>query len=138
MELPRRPGQQLGGGREVTDNEDRLVRPFAAWLQEQSNGLSHTQLSNNLHDLIGRVRETGKKGSMLYTVTISPYDKTTDVLQVNDTIRLKLPEHDRRSSIFFPDSNGNLTRQDPNQLAFDLRSVDTPDTTVISETRRNA
>jgi hypothetical protein len=128
MELPRRPGQQLGGGREVTDNEDRLVRPFAAWLQEQSNGLSHTQLSNNLHDLIGRVRETGKKGSMLYTVTISPYDKTTDVLQVND----------RRSSIFFPDSNGNLTRQDPNQLAFDLRSVDTPDTTVISETRRNA
>lgn len=113
----------------TADNEDRLVRPFAAWLQEQSNGRSHTELSEGLHDLISRVRATGKKGSILYAVTIAPYDKTTDVLQVNDEIRLKLPEHDRRSSIFYPDRNGNLSRHDPNQLSFDdLRAVDNPDT----------
>lgn len=121
------------------DQEDKLVRPFAAWLQEQSNGRSHTELSEGLHDLIARVRATGKKGSILYAVTVAPYERSTEVLTVTDEIRLKLPEHDRRSSIFYPDREGNLSRRDPNQLTFDdLRAVDNPDTPVQGETRRNA
>jgi hypothetical protein len=51
-----------------------------------------------------------------------------DALLVADQIKLKLPEHDRESSIFYADREGNLSRKDPNQLTFEgLKEVPGPD-----------
>ena len=48
----------------------------------------------------------------------------TDVLVISDEIKLRLPEHDRKASLFYTDKTGNLTRSDPQQLAFEsLREV---------------
>ena len=41
-----------------------------------------------------------------------------ETLVVTDAIKLKLPEHDRKASIFWPDTAGNLCRTDPNQPSF--------------------
>jgi hypothetical protein len=101
-------------------SEDRPdVQDFATWLLQQSNGRSHDELSAGLHDLVAKVVETGKKGSVTYTVTVAPLDKDVQSLVVTDEIKLKLPEHDRKASIFYPDGDGNLSRRDPNQLSFD-------------------
>jgi hypothetical protein len=101
-------------------SEDRPdVQDFATWLLQQSNGRSHDELSAGLHDLVAKVVETGKKGSVTYTVTVEPLDKDGDAMKVTDEIKLKLPEHDRKASIFYPDGDGNLSRRDPNQLSFD-------------------
>lgn len=103
----------------MTESSDRNVRPFGTFLLEQAQGRSHDELSDNLHRLIAEVRDTGKKGSLTYTVTVSPLDKEVHSLKVEDEIKLKLPEHDRPTSIFYPDADGNLSRRDPRQMSFD-------------------
>jgi hypothetical protein len=102
------------------------VRPFADFLREQARGHSHEELSEALRDLTSRVTDTGKKGTITYTVTIEP-TKGTDALTVSDQIKLKFPEHTRGASLFFRDKDGNLVRSDPNQLQFEsLREVPAP------------
>lgn len=50
------------------------------------------------------------------------------VLVASDEIKLKLPEFPRAASIFYTTSDGNLSRQDPEQLSFDsLREVPAAD-----------
>jgi hypothetical protein len=106
---------------EVTDEPQ--VRPFADFLREQAKGHSHDELSEGLRDLVARVQDTGKKGSITYVVTVEP-TKGTSALTVSDEIKLKLPEHDRQASLFFTDRDGNLQRNDPDQLTFDsLREI---------------
>jgi hypothetical protein len=108
----------------MTDTIEPEIRPFATWLLEQSGGKTHEELSEALYDLVARVRDTGKKGSVSLTVNVAPLKGDIDVLVVADEIKLRLPEHDRKASLFYPDKDGNLTRRDPNQLSFEsLREV---------------
>lgn len=108
-----------------TENSDEpVIRPFADWLREQGKGKAHDELSAALHKLVNTVHETGKKGQLVFSVTIQPMKKNPDVLEVTDDVVVKLPKHDRKASIFYPDANGNLTRTDPHQLQFEgLREV---------------
>ena len=106
------------------DQGDQVVRPFADWLREQAGGKSHEELSDALYDLVQRVRDTGKKGNVIYTISVGPMKGDSDVLVIDDQIKLKLPEHDRKASLFYTDKTGNLTRNDPQQLTFEsLREV---------------
>lgn len=110
---------------DTSADDDQVVRPFADWLREQAGGKSHDELSEALFDLVQRVRDTGKKGSVIYTISVGPMKGDKDVLVIDDQIKLKLPEHDRKASLFYTDKTGNLTRNDPNQLAFEsLREVE--------------
>lgn len=105
-------------------DDEVLIRPFADWLREQSRGMTHDELGEGLHTLIQRVRDTGKKGSLVLVVKVERMKGDHDVLVVSDEIKLNLPEHDRKASLFYPDENGNLSRTDPNQLTFEgLREV---------------
>lgn len=114
-------------------DDDVFIRPFADWLREQSKGATHDELGEGLHTLIQRVRDTGKKGSIVLTVTVERLKGDHDVLVVSDEIRLKLPEHDRKASLFYPDENGNLSRTDPNQLTFEgLKEVPPPNVDPIT------
>lgn len=103
------------------------IRPFADFLREQAKGTTHDELSEGLHDLVQRVRDTGKKGTLTVAITVELMKGSDKAVIVSDEIKLKLPEHDRDTSLFFADRNGNLTRNDPDQLAFDsLREVPPP------------
>lgn len=118
-------------------DDDVVVRPFADVLVELSGGRTHTELSEQLHDLIARVRDTGKKGSLTLTITVSRVKNAAEnTLTVSDDVRAKLPAHDRNVSVFFADADGNLSRKDPNQLEFEsLREVPPP-TAIVKETAR--
>ncbi len=106
-------------------DDNRIVRPFADWLREQSGGKSHDELSEALLDLVDRVKDTGKTGYLSYTIKVGPMKGDKDVLVLSDEIKLKLPEHDRKASLFYTDRTGNLTRTDPNQPQFEgLREVE--------------
>ena len=117
-----------------TPENESVIRPFADFLREQAKGSTHDDLSVALHDLISRVRDTGKGGSLQLTLTVKPFKKDTDTLVVADAIRVKLPEHDRKESIFYADRHGNLSRNDPNQLDFSsLREVGAADDAEVVE-----
>lgn len=106
---------------------DHPTRPFADFIREQNRGRTHDELGEGLRDLVARVEDTGKKGSLTLTVTVEPLKGNEDCLTVSDEIKLKLPEHDRGASIFFRGRDGNLQRDDPNQPTFDaLREVAPP------------
>lgn len=109
------------------NHTDVPVRPFADFLREQSRGTTHEELSDGLHDLVQRVRDTGKKGTITLAITVELMKGSDKAVIVSDEIKLKLPEHDRDTSLFFADSDGNLVRNDPDQLAFEsLREVPPP------------
>lgn len=110
-----------------TTTEDRHIRPFADWLRDQSNGETHDELTEGLNDLIARVRDTGKKGTLVLTVKVSTLKDDNNILHVTDEIKLNLPEHDRKGSVFYADDENNLVRNDPRQLTFEsLREVPAP------------
>lgn len=107
----------------VNSDGEILVRPFADWLREQSKGASHDELSDALHSLVESVLDTGRKGTLQYTIMVDPKG-AGGALVVTDQIKLRPPERDRDGSIFWADDDGNLRRQDPKQLSFDsLREV---------------
>lgn len=102
------------------DKDDVQIRPFADFLREQARGQTHDELSEGLRDLVARVQDTGKKGTLTLTVEIAPMPKGGGELVVSDSIKLKLPEHERNASIFFADKDNNLRREDPNAISFDF------------------
>ncbi|MFE7128915.1 hypothetical protein [Streptomyces sp. NPDC057617] len=111
-----------------TENEEqRTVRPFAAFLQEQSGGTLHAELSEKLHELLAAVRETGKAGSLALKIDVKPISGTDGrTLTVTDSVAVKAPKAERPKSIFFVTDDGNLSRTDPRQpVITGLREVDT-------------
>lgn len=105
-----------------------VVRPFADWLRDQSRGKTHDELSEGLRDLVAKVIDTGKKGTLTLVITVEPMPKSDgNALVVTDEIKLKLPEFAREASLFFADADNNLVRSDPRQLVFEaLREVPPP------------
>lgn len=109
---------------EIVDNPP--IRPFADVLREQAQGKTHDEMSEALYDLAARVRATGKKGKVSLTITMEPMKGDERVLVVSDEIKLQLPEFPRKPSIFYTADDGNLSRQNPEQLAIPgLREVPT-------------
>lgn len=108
-----------------TEDED-IIKPFAATLAELSGGKVHTRLSEQLHQLTGAVVATGKPGTLTFTLRLETLAKgQSDTLRATATSAIKAPEGDdaKLVSVFFADKAGNLTRNDPNQLALPLRAV---------------
>lgn len=113
-----------------TRNTSEAVEPrdFSSFLLEQSRGATHAELSEGLHDLVGRVQDTGKKGSLTLIITVEPMKGDDGAVIIGDEIRLKLPEHDRPASMYFIGSDGNVMRDDPRQASIfdDLRAAPAP------------
>lgn len=104
------------------DKDDgRQIQPFAAVLQQIAKGTAHAELSELLNQLTTAVAEHRKAGTLTLTLRIEP-TKGTDTLTVSATSVLKAPRA-TEASIFFATDDGNLTRDDPNQLQLPLREV---------------
>lgn len=112
------------------------IRPFAAWLQEQRNGLLHSELSDKLAELVETIQEHEKSGTLTLTISIRP-SKVYGAVEIEDTVKVKAPEADRDAGLFFADSHGNLSRRDPRQPELPLRdasasAAESPTTTTRS------
>jgi len=99
--------------------EPKQVKPFGLYLKTTNRGRTEADLSDKMHELIEQVLETGKKGTLTLTVTVDADDADARRLILTEKVVSKLPQPDPRKSIFFADDTGNLTRNDPSQLAFD-------------------
>ncbi len=111
----------------MKNTDDGTVRPFADFFREHGNGRTHDEMSDVLRDLIAKVKDTGRKGSLTLTITVEPMKKDDRMVIVSDSLRVRLPEHDRPTAVWYVDRSGNLTRNDPNQMTFEtLREVPAP------------
>ena len=100
----------------TNEQPEQFARPFADFLQEQT---SHGELTDRLHELIEAVKETGKAGTLQYTVQIRPDKGDSGMMRVVDKIVAKKPEHDRPTRLHWIDRHGNLTRSNPHQPTFE-------------------
>lgn len=107
------------------DSTDQRIRPFADFLAELRHGVVHTELSAALHKLIASVEATGKGGSLALVIKVGKH-KGTGMLCIDDAVSTKVPALDRDTSLWFVDADGNPSRNDPRQLAFEgIRIVPT-------------
>jgi hypothetical protein len=75
-------------------------------------GVSLLEASSKLAELVRKVEETGKPGTLTIKLTVGPNKGT---IFVTDEITVKEPKGTRQASLFFPDEEGHLHRRDPNQ-----------------------
>lgn len=98
-------------------SDDRIVRPFADVLRDIRGGDLHHELSEKLGELVDAVHETGQPGKLVLEIAMRPL-KTKGRVEVFDRVKVTAPEV-RDTSIFFA-KRGQLSRRDPDQLAFEL------------------
>lgn len=105
----------------MTTDEPTPEEPqsFAAFLCSHAKGDSERELSTALRDLAEAVEQTGKGGTITYTIKVTPNPNAEHVVTTSDEIKVKLPQRDRRASIFFVDDSYRLVRSDPRQLSFE-------------------
>ena len=96
---------------EVVDDPE--IRPFDQILRELGEGSTLSELSEAMWDLVQRVQDTGKAGSISLTLHVG-FDGNGRV-STKDEVKLKLPEFNRPATAFFVDKHGNASRRDPNQ-----------------------
>jgi hypothetical protein len=106
-----------------TEQEAQRIRPFAAILQDINNGDVADQLADDIQALTNAVRDLGRKGTLTLKIEVAPRKGSSAALNVTARRDLKMPAEEPVESVFFVDSGGNLLRDDPRQMQFDLRTV---------------
>lgn len=112
-------------------------KPFAMVLQEMRKGGLHTELGDELADLVKTCMSTMKNGSITLTLKVAPMDDGS-TCAIHDTIGVKAPRPDAPASLFWPDSEGNLSRQNPNQMVIsalrEIKGAKTESASTLKET----
>lgn len=88
---------------------------FAAVLRQHNKGVAYAELCKALAEVTAACKKTGKKGSVSLTLSIEPQPKMGNVIKLTDSIRTKVPAPDRVGSMWYPDEQGGLHRNNPEQ-----------------------
>lgn len=117
-------GEILDSDGDGTDSPKTL---FATFIQNQRDGLLHSELTEELADLVQACLDLNKAGSLTLKIAVEPSGKNQATIFIKDEVKVKKPE-DRPKSLFFSDGHGNVSRRDPNQISFDqgLKEVPKP------------
>ena len=84
--------------------------------------------------VLAAVRESGKAGSITFTVSVKPASKgVTNVVMVESQIKTKLPEPDRGMTVFYLTEDNRLVRNDPRQQQLPLRVVEIEQANELKE-----
>ena len=94
---------------------------FLKVMGDVNRGNSPHELSKALEKVVAAVRETGKRGSVTYKLSVAPAGKNTgDQVTVVDDIKADVPCPNRFESIFFATERNTLQREDPRQTKMDF------------------
>lgn len=99
------------------------ARPFVDLLREHRTGLTHDTLSVRLQELVAAVSSENRAGSLTITIAMKPAGKDSGAFEVEITSKLKVPEPNGGTSIFYVTPENNLSRADPRQAVMELREV---------------
>ncbi len=104
-----------------------MTKAFAVFLQDLRDGRAHAELSSQLADLIAKVKETGKGGSINLKIKIKPASRGGDIdkVTISDAISIELPKPERGEDFFWLTDENELTRNHPRQANLELREATT-------------
>lgn len=92
---------------------------FAAVLLQHAKGRAHDEATAALKDAVDAVRRLGKPAAVTVQLTIHPVENNRDVVRIQDKVTSTIPR-EKRASMWFPDAEGGLHRNDPNQHELDF------------------
>lgn len=97
-------------------------KTFAETLEALRYGTLHDELSDELNKVVNACQETGKVAELSLTLKLKP--GKAGQIEIIDSMKSKIPEGEKGSTIMFSTPDGNLTREDPRQLSIDgLRKI---------------
>lgn len=105
------------------DNTPAIDGSALTVLQNVRKGQILTDISAALREVSGAVMLVGKPGCVTIKLNISP-SSVGGAMVIADDISTKIPKAPKSSSLFYADKDGNLRRDDPNQIEMQLRTVD--------------
>lgn len=92
--------------------------PLARMLGELNDGALPTQLASRARELAEKVAKDGGKGKITLTLE---FERTGECrVDVKPSIKVSEPVGKSSSTTFWLDSNGELVRDDPQQMAVDF------------------
>lgn len=106
-------------------------KQFNQVFAELRGGLVQKQASDHLQELVKRVKDSGRKGSITITLSIEPHGKDNMEAYVYAKVTSKLPPAPEiaDASVFFATDKGDLLRDHPDQRQFpNLQPADTEHT----------
>jgi len=107
---------------EPKHEEGRQTKPFADVLARLQRGKTHRELSAAMQQLTEAVVATGRAGSLTLTIKVTK-GKAGHMVELDDSVKVKLPEAERETSLFFVTDDHNLVRDDPRQLELPVGPV---------------
>jgi hypothetical protein len=108
---------------------DQKDHSIAETLKSLRYGSLDAELGEKLHELVQRVDNTQRVGSLTLTLKVKPGGQGR--LEILDDIKVTMPKEEKGSSIMFVMPSGNLARTDPRQMEIEgLKRVD-PETGEI-------
>ncbi len=90
--------------------------PFSQQIAYWERGHLDADATEMLAELVQQVRQTRRKGTLTLTVTVSMQGNTETVLSIATDVAAKPPKVGRRESIMFTNPQGDLLRDDPEQM----------------------
>lgn len=91
------------------------IRSALQILSEVRDGFLVSELSTAIHEAVAAVKEHGKPAKIMVELTIAPMRKGAEKLMeapmiIVGEVSSKLPQADPEATLFFEDTDGNLTR----------------------------
>ena len=101
------------------------IRPFSDTLAQLRFGELSDELSDQLNALTTACSETGKAGTLTLSIKIKP--GKAGQMEIEDDVKVKMPQLPRGSTLMFATPEGNLQRENPKQMSLEgLREVAKP------------
>jgi hypothetical protein len=98
--------------------------PFSQQLAFLSKGCLDAELTQALADVVKSVRDTGKKGSISLTITVTKLNgRDEDCVRLIPAVKITTPKLPPYESVMYSTADGDLLREDPKQRKLDLREV---------------
>src|SRR5579883_2059599 len=87
------------------------TNPFMQLLAQLANGRTMSVLAEKYPQLVAAVKQTGKKGELVLKLSVKPDGKgEVETVEVHDEVKIKVPERDRKPTVFFVTSENMLER----------------------------
>lgn len=101
----------------MPDNDNK--QELATFLVQHQKGIAHDKVSQEFREAVAAVQEHGKAATVTLQLKIEPFKGNPDVLSTTITSTAKIPKPAPKPAVYYPDEEGGLHRNNPEQREFD-------------------
>ncbi|PID44065.1 MAG: hypothetical protein CSB48_02795 [Proteobacteria bacterium] len=103
------------------------ITNFSQNLAFMNKGMTDAELTEELASLVKAVRETGKAGSLTLKLKVQMMNQQAeDMITIEPVISATPPKLPGKKALFWSTCDGDLLRNDPEQIELELKTVEAP------------